>query len=233
MKPKFLMNKRGDIELTLRNIINIVIFIVIFLAVILPLMIGVYNFFFGKPDQGSVENFERLTGTLTQQGVLNDIIFSENTKENLTTSYFLKDNRAILVGFNSDCSPFEEDESCPASDCTGSGDKEYRIPKPAQCDVAQSCLCLYQDTNLADFKDKDNKPIKCVSFSKNVVFLGDGNFNQGLPYKEFEHLLIYGECGSSEFSTKILFIEKLEKEGKTYMLLTVNPPEKTLKDLKV
>ncbi|MFC1742286.1 hypothetical protein ACFL3V_07160 [Nanoarchaeota archaeon] len=161
-------SRKAQVELSLQQIIGLVIAIIIILATVAFFM-GLMNIFMGPPDSGSLRTWN----------LAYEVIESLYDKRNLNTSCyisagFLKEDIGI-VGFNADgmaaagndgiiC---EMGENCIEETC---GAFNENIEKPNSCGTGP-CLCVC-DGGMGDLTDDDCKAsgAKCQKFPSSIGF---------------------------------------------------------------
>ena len=184
--------------------------------VFIPLARNLWGLLPANVDEATYASFLELDKQIVE--------LAGGTKNEREIPFYIKPNAYILVGFNRDCAYNKNDGNCPIAVCHDSDD-DYYIPKPGECSVKKSCLCLFNDFNLGDFDGEDNKPVvPCVSYDSIDYFVGKKGdvFNDGDSMKiggEYESLVIYGEC-DEEWGVHKIKMEKKSIDSKVLIMFS-------------
>jgi len=194
------------IELSLKFWMGLLLGALVVAFIFIPLSRNLWGLLPANIDEASYASFLELDKVIVE--------IAGGTKNEKEIPFYIKQDAYILVGFNRDCGYNNGDRNCPVAVCHSS-DSDYYIPKPKECSVGKSCLCLFNDFNLGDFDDEDNKPVvPCVSYDsidylvgKNGDLFNDGNLRV-IGNKEYESLVIYGDC-NEEWGVHKMRLEKI------------------------
>jgi len=118
----------------------------------------------GKDYDSTMKNFDLLNRNVEE-------LLEEKNYASTRLIYYLG-NKFVLVGYN------YKDPSVQMKTCSGIFQKseafeEARKQVAGLCDGA--CLCIYKNTNLHDFDQDVQLPLKCKSFDENLVFLASAD----------------------------------------------------------
>ena len=229
LKKPSLLNKKGDIELSLIHLLEIILAIgVIMLLVYLSLELS--GIFLSRQEYDStINNLEALSIRI------NELIKDTNNIKTLTTVYSIPDN-FILVGFNYNNNDIIRTE-CTQEDIINS--------RPKTCQ-SNSCMCIYKNYGgVTDWsgKDFDSKgfvaPLKCKPFDEKIIFLAPKSDSPNPNFRgseskwkptyytstsNYNNLVLYGICGGpwrTSWGVRQVYVEKnKEKEGEnTYIFI--------------
>jgi hypothetical protein len=188
---RLLSSKKGDLGLSLQQIIGLVLAFAVILMT-LGLFFGLMNIFTAKADPGSIKTFN---GIYDAVGALYD---ERNTHEAcIIKSEFLKADWAV-VGFNSDCvrtadNDFycEHGKDCAEEQCRSlSSPADSNIEKPSWCGTGP-CICLCNGGVVGDVSGND-----CAEDTKNCrKFPPDSKFSAFYFINPTE-----GKCNDPDFN---------------------------------
>ncbi|MBS3101011.1 hypothetical protein J4204_02675 [Candidatus Woesearchaeota archaeon] len=153
-------NKKGDIEISLTELIGALLFAVIGFLIFVSIgkLSGI--FISGKDYESTIKSFELL-------GKKIDDLIKDRNYANANILYFL-DPQYILVGFNYKDTVIQM-RTCDGTICKGEYLKKSREKIGSLCNGA--CLCIYKKKTCHSFDDDIQVPLQCKNFDKNVVFL--------------------------------------------------------------
>ena len=222
-------NKKSAIELSLLQLLEIVLAIAIVMLLIY-LSLKLAGFFIGRQEYDStINNLEELSKRI------NELIKDKKDASKQSMVYSIADNY-ILVGFSYD------DKGVMRTECTNENIVKSR---PRLCE-AKSCLCIYQnfggitDWEGKDFDSRTNVvPLKCKTFNDKIVFLTpnkDSNFGgtqtqwriSNTPSTNYNYLVVYGKCGlGTSWGVKQIYIYK-DTEGDNIFISIIELSDKKI-----
>ncbi len=190
----FKRNKKGTLDLSLENLIGLILTLLILVALFF-ILVKIYTFFTGKDiDQPTLDNFERLSEEIDK--------LIGSGEEYAVVPYYIRGttgfvNYYILVGFN-------KNEMWAEHTCGTIGRK---LPRDsARCPIYRSCLCLL---------DNEKKTKKCYvneTINKFVVdsdYLFDKPFQGAKLDNKYHNLVIWGSCKEYIFIPRVWDVRTL------------------------
>lgn len=218
-------NKKGGLNLSLENVIGLVIAAVLIPAIII-FSTNVTDLISAKPDQGTLNSFDALVKTINQlvetkdvtaDGIpakeYNDVTIIPNEENKLQVVVPLN----IQPGF--EIVGFDKGNSELLRDCISI---KYPLKKPAQC-TNLPCICLgkYKSSKSYDF-------LRCQSFDE-VVFIsatnsGEIRYNNGDTHSSGaggQQLSISDICKVAKFDVKNIKIIKIPNGDKFNLLFEI------------
>ncbi len=196
---------------------------VLILMLAFGVMTKLVSILFSSPEEQAV-----LQNAETLAKIVRELLKDESGYAWDTDTFYIKKDYT-LVGFDSGSGDFVK---------TKTGRRIYR---PGRC-KEKACLCLYSATVKSNKEEeKDEDLVKCWTFPGEVYFIGyswyvskpDSSRYAGAVRKELkevvnegvppgvrivpQHLLIYGDFKEGTWN---LFLEKLKKNNKNYVLIT-------------
>ncbi len=187
-------NKKGALDLSLENLIGLILTLIILVALFF-ILVKIYNYFTGKNiDQPTLDNFERLSEEIDK--------LIDSGEEYAVVPYYIRGTTAflnyyILVGFNKN--EMWAEQTCGAFD--------KKIPRDsARCPIYRSCLCLL---------NKEKKTVKCYVNETISNFYVDSKYLFKRPYEgvninnKYHNLVIWGSCKEYNIIPKVWEVRTL------------------------
>jgi hypothetical protein len=225
-----------------------VAFLVLSVAIILatlPFFNDIFHIFFGKPQEDSEYQYQRIMQKVTALADSDSIYDKEDAD-----AFYISDDY-IIVGYNQGEGPSKD--GCGEEDAT----------KPKVLCGTKACICLHKETTGTDDFDDDcrgtgcNKPVQCVTFDNvDYIFSIDyksyksdeipesfsdsvrgGSFTPDPPadvYPDsYAFLFLYGDCdkiGSDSFGQHPLYIERFRHPDTDLTYIMFAYPDKKMKE---
>ena len=224
LKLKIFKNKKAAIEVSLIELLKIVLEVMVVLFLVY-LTLHLSGLFTGKQGYDStIKSLELLANKVKEP--VNAAVGGEKKIATQTMVYGITDDY-VLVGFSYD------DKGTIRTECTNENILNSR-PKSCQ---GKSCLCIYKNSGGKIFDDKKGVlPLRCKIFDEKIVFLGqspDKNFKGAktqwqpnhYPSATYNYLVAYGRCGSNlnlfaaSWGAKTIYIEKYSEEDKLFVFI--------------
>lgn len=220
------MNKKGSLNLSLENVIGLIIGSVLILGLIF-FVASITELFVNNPEQGTLNNFDAVVITINQlveakgekkvEGVRNvEILPNEKGELFADIAFYMQDDYG-LIGFDKE----KIEQTCGVFD--------PNLEKPANC-LKVPCLCLAKIqwglTKYGSVNNYENcetlKDIRYIYATQNLAF------NLGEQHKETpgkNNLAMWSECGA-QGSFKVRNIRLLKVlDGDNIDILFANVPE--------
>ena len=190
----FKRNKKGTLDLSLENLIGLILTLLILVALFF-ILVKIYTYFTGKDiDQPTLDNFERLSDEIDK--------LIGSGEEYAIVPYYIRGTTAflnyyILAGFNKNDMWLEQ--TCGAFD--------KQLPRDsARCHIYRSCLCLL---------DNEKKTKKCYVNKTINKFVVDSNYLFDMPFQgkrtdgQYHGLVVWGSCKQYNLIPRVWYVRTL------------------------
>ena len=231
-------------ETTLLNEAVVAILVALLVIFVIWLVQKEWSIFTGgSAEEATLNSFEGMTNTV--KTLLAELNAFKATDPNAPQTLFLGSDY-VLIGYDTDWKTIFAENKVVVEECRG----ENSAFKPTICGK-KACLCLYKMDGFNDYPEfyleteKDDDVVSCVTYPEKIVFSADpfypGNTGKtrdvrtmypgGIIPSEYlgtppEYLFLFGDnCGSGEFGTQKVYIEKLTQKDATIIHLFIQTPE--------
>ncbi len=186
---------------------------------------GKFNFF---NDENATK---KTTDIINLRTTINSLLTDDKDESYRSIDEFWLDKETAMVGFDTRCLA-SSPNLCPSGGTTDA-DKNFKIPKPAECGD-KACICNYEDDGWGDtFEGDDHNDNfivdSCITFDGDINFRAspEDPFNHGVRVGQdpLTYLVIFnggtGGTNKPEFGSRLeLFVQKTKLTGYTEVFIS-------------